>query len=221
MDKCFRLFIIIYKKALDVLFPTECVICNTQGSDICLSCLDSLRHAKPTAHDWVASFWDYHDPNVEIMMRYLKTYPNIRLIRRIVAFIKKNYIGNLNSLINFDIQDNLVIIPVPIHKTRFRERGFNQSELLARAFSAKTPAPVFTTILFKKNYTRKQGTLLSRQERMNNLTGSFEVKNKKSLFGKKIIIIDDIVTTGSTLQEIRKTLIASGATSVSAITIAN
>lgn len=114
-----------------------------------------------------------------------------------------------------------VFIPIPISSTRLRERGFNQSVLIAQAMSRYFLFPAITTVLIKKIHTKKQGTSSSRAERSQNITGSFSVKNHHLIQGKNIILIDDIVTTGSTLVEARYTLIHAGAHRVIAWTIAN
>ncbi len=117
--------------------------------------------------------------------------------------------------------DSWVIIPIPIAPTRFRRRGFNQSELIARAMSQQFTIPLLTSVLIKTHHTRKQGTARSREERTQNILGSFSVRNHHLIQGKNIILIDDIVTTGSTLLEARHALIKAGAPRVIAWTIAN
>ncbi len=204
MNKWFSSFI-------NIFFPTKCIVCATQGPDLCSSCLHSFEPSKPSNYDWITSFWNYRDPQVEIIMRYLKNYPNRRVITSLVNFITFKSIIPLES----------IIVPVPIHKKRFIDRGYNQSELIAEAFSKKLHIPLGKNILYKKFSTHKQGTLKSKKSRIHNLENSFGVRDKALIYKKHILIIDDITTTGSTLCEIQKTLLASGARSVSAITLAN
>ncbi len=119
--------------------------------------------------------------------------------------------------------DSWILIPIPITKKRFRERGYNQATLLATTLGKIFHLHSTTTILVKTRHTKKQGTSRSREERMENLIGSFGVykKSQSALAGKNCILIDDITTTGSTLVEARTTLLRAGAHRVLAWTIAN
>lgn len=117
--------------------------------------------------------------------------------------------------------DLWVIIPIPIAPTRFRQRGFNQSELIAYAMSRQFTIQLLTSVLVKTHHTKKQGTARSREERAQNITGSFSIDHQHLIQGKNIILVDDIVTTGSTLSEARHVLIKAGAQRVIAWTLAN
>lgn len=117
-----------------------------------------------------------------------------------------------------DFKDHDYICAVPLHRVRKRERGYNQSDLIAFAVAALTNLPYVNPIRRKIN-TFSQ-TLLSREHRIQNLNGAFTVKDKNQVQGKKIILIDDVFTTGSTLNEIAKTLHCAGADKISAITVA-
>ncbi len=111
-----------------------------------------------------------------------------------------------------------VVIPVPLHPARKRERGFNQAELLAEIFSARaglTMRPVLERI----RYTTTQ-TAFDRAERMENLHDAFRLRKKADVRGLRVLLIDDVLTTGSTLSECARVLKAAGALSVHAATAA-
>jgi len=105
-----------------------------------------------------------------------------------------------------------LVIPVPLHRSRQRQRGFNQAELIA----ARLGLPMATRLLRRKKDTPSQ-TGLTRNERKRNLAGAFEVRGRVS---GTIIVVDDVYTTGSTLNEIARTLKRAGARRVEVLTVA-
>lgn len=111
-----------------------------------------------------------------------------------------------------------VIIPVPLHPARLRAREFNQSLLLADELSRHLARPVSATNLVRTAATDPQ-TTLSRQERLRNLRNAFEIRRPQDLAGKRILLVDDVFTTGTTLNECAKTLRKSGAGTVFALTL--
>jgi len=112
-----------------------------------------------------------------------------------------------------------VIIPVPLHPARLRAREFNQSLLLADQLSRHLARPVSATNLVRTAATDPQ-TTLSRQERLRNLRKAFEIRKPQDLAEKRILLVDDVYTTGATLNECAKTLRKSGAGPVFALTLA-
>ena len=132
---------------------------------------------------------------------------------------KKYYIEPFASLmadkfkeINIDFD---LILPIPITSDRLSDRGFNQAEELAKEIN-KISHKVYNNILLKSRDTYHQ-TGLGREERMNNLNDSFMVTDKKLVKGKVILLVDDIYTTGSTINESAKTLKSAGAKEVYAL----
>ena len=111
------------------------------------------------------------------------------------------------------------IIPVPLHKVKKRSRGFNQSELLARKISQISGISVIDNVFIRKRYTENQ-SLLPIDERAKNVEGAFELINSDILQGKNLVLVDDIITTGSTVNECIKVLMEAGSGSVTALTAA-
>ena len=111
-----------------------------------------------------------------------------------------------------------VIIPVPLHPTRQRERGFNQASLLAELLSAQTSIPA-KPVLERIRYTTTQ-TALDRSERMENLHNAFRLRKNADVRGLRVLLVDDVLTTGSTLNECARLLKRAGALSVHAATAA-
>jgi competence protein ComFC len=111
-----------------------------------------------------------------------------------------------------------IIIPVPLHPTRQRERGFNQASLLAELLSAEVSIPS-KLLLERVRYTTTQ-TALDRAERMENLYNAFRLRKNMDVRGLRVLLIDDVLTTGSTLSECARILKRAGAISVHAATAA-
>jgi len=116
------------------------------------------------------------------------------------------------------LQDHDYICAVPLHPVRRRERGYNQAELIASCVAYLTGLPFEMPVVRKVN-TLSQ-TLLSKARRVKNLNGAFRIKKTSQVAGKKILLLDDVFTTGSTLNEIAKTLRFAGASKITAITVA-
>jgi competence protein ComFC len=111
-----------------------------------------------------------------------------------------------------------VLVPVPLHPARQRERGFNQASLLAELLSAQTSLPS-KPVLERIRYTTTQ-TALDRSERMENLHNAFRLRKNADVRGLRVLLIDDVLTTGSTLSECARVLKRAGAISVHAATAA-
>jgi ComF family protein len=111
-----------------------------------------------------------------------------------------------------------VIVSVPLHPTRQRERGFNQAQLLAELLSARISVPC-KLVLERIRYTTTQ-TALDRAERMENLHNAFRLRKNADVRGLNVLLIDDVLTTGSTLSECARVLKRAGANCVYAATAA-
>lgn len=108
------------------------------------------------------------------------------------------------------------IVPVPLHWTRKWSRGFNQSLILARSVSQSTGRPVLSAL--QRTKRTKDQTHLSREERLANVHDAFRVT--KDISGKKLLLLDDVTTTGATLEECRRVLAEAGAAQVAATVVA-
>ena len=101
--------------------------------------------------------------------------------------------------------EGVVVVPVPLHKARLRERGFNQSLLLARALASRLKLDLDYRALKRRRATRPQ-TELSGNEREENVKGAFTIVDPKGIKGKEILLIDDVYTTGATVSECARVL---------------
>jgi len=112
-----------------------------------------------------------------------------------------------------------LVAPVPLHPRRVRERGFNQSEILSAAVAAAVVLPHRPRLLVKTTPTRAQ-TGLGRKDRRRNLKGTFSMGSGAAVSGKRILLVDDIYTTGCTVEECARVLRRAGARRVRVLTLA-
>lgn len=236
-------FIKIKKFLLDLIFPIECVGCGKEGQWICNNCLNKINvnsyHYsncslcnKLSENGIPGEICSSHKLNLDGL--WIAADYNNEIIQKAIHNFKYNFIEDLHcelSLIiikfltqfeNYFIINNFFdyIVPVPLHKRRGAERGFNQSELLAVPISRKINCPVNTFSLERKKYTVPQVSL-SGEGRRKNLLGAFFCVKKEEINGKNIILIDDIYTTGSTMEECSKVLKEAGAQKVWGLVVAS
>jgi competence protein ComFC len=110
------------------------------------------------------------------------------------------------------------LVPVPLHRVRHRDREFNQAEELAKLVGKPAGIPVAKLLQRIRNTTTQ--TRLSREERMENLRGAFRVRHNARVNGRHLVLVDDVFTTGSTVEECSRVLLHAGAATVRVITVA-
>jgi competence protein ComFC len=112
------------------------------------------------------------------------------------------------------------IVPVPLHSRRLRERGYNQAAVLARAFAAKIKLPVFENCLKREIYTEMHRGAMDERARRESVANAFVVKQPRTVQNKKILLIDDVFTSGATISACAEALKEKGANAVFALTVA-
>jgi ComF family protein len=120
-----------------------------------------------------------------------------------------------------------LVLPVPLHSQKFRSRGFNQSYLLIHSWKAVANAmhiplpdiPIHTDVLIRTKVTVPQ-TGLGRRQRLKNVKGVFSLRFPEKVYGKKLLVVDDVYTTGATVNECARTLLEFGAERVGVLTLA-
>ncbi len=182
----------------------SCRICATpitsEDATICAECIK-----KPPLFSKAMSFGLYED-TLSSAIHFFK-FQRIRRLHR--------PLGEL--LLGFDMSGIDALIPVPLSVRGLRERGFNQSLLLAKTLSERNRVPLIMDGLFKKKETPAQ-IGLSKNERGLNLKGSFKAERKFP--GMRLLLVDDVMTTGSTANECSKVLLRAGAKEVVVLTLA-
>lgn len=234
-------FVIVKDFLLDLIFPKQCVSCRQEGKWICDDCLTKIDinipdYICPLCKKETKSFLPgkiCQNHNLNLDGLWIVTDYNNKVIQQAIHNLKYNFIEDLDEplseiinkylrQINFVFEGNNFfdyIIPVPLHAKRSAERGFNQSELLANIIGSQLNCVVQTTILKRKHYTQPQASL-GREERLKNLREAFICCDNSKIIGKNVILIDDVYTTGSTLQECAKILKLAGVRTIWGLAIA-
>ncbi|TRZ50811.1 ComF family protein [bacterium] len=220
----------IGERLMDLVFPKYCLLCNKEGTYFCASCRCKMpSDTTPIFHE-TFSLWRYDHETVRKALWELK-YRGKRGLARDIA--ESLYDKILETLAENELFENprgktvngneYLVVPIPIHKNRQKERGYNQSELLAKELCLLDPSLFILEeeVLFKSKSTQSQVSVKNREKRLKNIRGSFAVKNPERIIGKKLLIIDDITTTGATLSEARRVLLKAGAKKVWCATIAH
>jgi ComF family protein len=162
----------------------------------------------------------------ELRINYALEYTSTvsRVITELKYGDKPGLAGVLAPFMNSAIPDALpqdtAVVPVPLHPSRRRERGYNQSELLAASVARIRGLSLERGVLLKTRNTGSQ-TELEREERIKNVEDSFGLRRPGRLSGRRVLLVDDVVTTGSTLKECARAILESGAMEVSACVAAS
>ena len=213
---------VIAKNFLNLFYPLHCLGCEApleamNEFHLCGKCIASINHnAMPP--------FELDDSRVKAYSACLYDEALKELIHKFKYKGKTALAGIFSKLMIDYIKDNPeiakvdLVTVVPLHRERLREREFNQSFLIAGPVS-KEHSLILTNILEKTRKTRYQNELL-KNERLKNLKGAFDISPKADIKDKNILLIDDIMTTGSTLGECAKTLLNGGAKSVKCFTLA-
>ncbi len=225
----------------DLLFPTGCLACRRPLADrnlplLCSSCWEAILfissplclrcgHPFPTGVDHLCGSClggAFEFDLARSVVAYREIIPAL-----IQSF---KYHGNLSGLASMgaiaqkavcyqDLSRPDLILPVPLHKKRLRERGFNQSLLLARRCFPQWSNSICHDVLSRNRQTAAQ-TKLSGIKRRKNLKGAFTVAQADRVAGKHILLVDDVFTTGTTVNECSKQLLLAGASRVEVFTLA-
>ena len=190
-----------------------CPVCGvphrTEGGidHLCGSCM-----LTPPPFDGVRGALLFDGPLQELIHRH--KYGHKAHLRRPLALLA---VRHLTPFVQFVAPD--VIIPVPLHRTRLRERGFNQAVLMGAVLSREWRLPLLRHTLRRVRPTVAQVTLSARERRAN-VRGAFAVSGPAGIAGRRVLLMDDVVTTGSTVAECARVLKEAGASAVFVITVA-
>ncbi len=185
--------------------------------------LQKIHQAPEPEQRHIYSLFDYHSKKGKSLIYAIKSkrdYIRDVLVAKELAYLIQDFLSEQSMYAYFL---HPIIINIPLHKTQKIKRGFNQTDIIARVFAKDIQGQYRKNILIKNRATRKQALLSSKKERQDNVRGCFTVRdtNYRDIYQKDIIIIDDLITTGSTINECRNLLLRHGARNVIAITIAH
>lgn len=210
------------KYVINLIYPNVCGICDKLcDDDICKKCEIKLNKISKIKIDRYTNkyfkkhlyIFKYEGIIKERLIKYKFNERNY-IYKAFVKFMLKNK-KICDFLKNYDI-----IIPVPIHTKRRMERGYNQSALIAKAISKKIPPIDYLEDVLIKKINNKPQSTKNKSERKNNVIGAYYMKNKEKINNKKILLLDDIYTTGNTVNECCKILQSANPKCIDVITIA-
>ncbi len=231
---------LIKEFVLDIFFPKFCINCSKEESYLCQDCFSLIdiserqycpfcfqsrvvldgktcgfcrRSKKLTG---LYSAVSYNNFIVKKMINQFKYEPYIKELSKPLSSLIIVHLINLNKTLNlFDF----VLVPIPLHKKKLKQRGFNQAEEIAKELSENLKLPAFNDILIKTKRTPSQ-VELEKEEREKNIKNVFLCRKPELVKNKKILLVDDIFTTGSTMEECALTLKRAGAKEIWGIVVA-
>lgn len=216
---------VLLSRLLDILCPHICPSCERYSEGICDECLDALPRTEQATirqnstemalagnvSDIVGAMKAMHLLRAAAFLNYEKDHPIQQVIHK-MKYADQPLIGYqlgkqaAMDMLYADFFDGIdVIIPIPLHPKRMKERGYNQSEYVARGISEITGIPVDTTHVTRIKNTPKQA-LQSGEGRKTNVADAFAVNHPEQMYHKHILMVDDLITTGETMRSCLKVM---------------
>ena len=233
----------IFKSVLNFIFPPSCLVCDSDlfsDDGLCSDCLNELKFiTRPFCNccGYPFDLQEYEVLKTFLCAKCAAKYYKFDKARSAVCYNEmskniilpfkhadktryKNFISKLMINAGADLfVDADVIIPVPIHFTRLLKRKYNQSTLIGNIISKNTKIPIFYDVLIRVKKTKSQGHLTVKQRKVN-ISNAFITRNNDKIKGKTILLIDDVFTSGATLNECSKILKKADAKKVYVLTFA-
>ncbi len=223
----------LFESFLSLFFPNRCITCGRplkqHETYLCESCLTDLPKThiiSPKDNIITKSFWD----RVPLKFAYsFLRYTKHSVVQKVLFAIKYfgaadfavfmgelfgKHLKSINFPENFDF-----FLPIPLHPRKKKIRGYNQAEEIARGLSNILKIPIVKDAVVRTVFTQTQ-THLSAEQRWQNVKGIFKIVRPKALKNKHIIIIDDVLTTGATIESLCETLLSQLNIQISILTLA-
>lgn len=221
---------------LDVLFPKFCISCRTEGAFLCQECAASRVFIAPSCFvcgkrnlsgktcsacnrkTSIRRFFAPFSYKDEVLRNAIHLYKYERV--KELGDVLGGFLARMLEFYEFEAGAGLVLVPIPLHKNRKRERGFNQAEILAEFLAARFHLAIAVDALHRIKNTLPQIEMATDSGRRENIADAFQVVTPEVVRKKTIILVDDVATSGATLEEAARALKAAGAKSVWAAVIA-
>ncbi len=244
MFKFAKFLFINYEKfkniILDIFFPRFCLRCQKEGDWICPDCLSTIsileyeycpfcmqriseevicyKHQNKNL-DKLFFAVSYENSFIKKAIKKFKYPPFLRELTPYFCYLIISHFLLIENKTILEDKNNSLLTPVPISSFKKRWRGYNQSEEIAKQLSISLKIPVLINNLIKIKKTQPQFNL-SKDERMENVKNVFEIKNAQEIQGKRVFLVDDVFTTGATMEECSRVLKNAGVKNVFGIAIA-
>ena len=215
--------------ALDLLYPPACALCGRGGPLLCATCRESLPAADGPrcSRCWLPLTHGYCRPCQAIPLALAGLRSACRYEGPARDLVHGFKFGDLSSLavVMAPAMACVVdwradtVVPVPLSGSRERQRGYNQAALLAKGIAGELGVPV-ASALKRTRSSRPQALSSSAEERRRNVQGAFAVRIPNAVEGRDVLLVDDVATTGATLDACARALLGAGAREVSAVTFA-
>lgn len=204
---------------LEFVFPTRCELCGNKNNTICDTCIETFIRAVDTTSPSTYSHFSYKDARVRSLLQKIKYFRKLYLIEPLVHKVASDYF--LREFLA-DTSTS-ILLSIPMTRSRIWKRGGNHTIYIAKAFSTELSVTLHTKFLIRKKDTKQQVHTHSKKERLSNIKNAFTVDEKylSEVRGKNIILIDDVTTTGATIQEAINVLRKHGFKNIKAITLAH
>lgn len=220
------------KNICDFFLPRICPACNSKMSEeeecICAECFSKIESA---SHERILSEYNRKFKGKNIISGFISlfVFKKDKELQHIIHSIKyqKRYQNGifLGKVMGIDLADKMaeweidLVLPVPLHRLKKAERGYNQSYYIAKGIKKMTGIAICSNAIKRVKYTQSQ-TTMNIAERAENMADAFKVTGKKNITGKNILLIDDVITTGATTSECGRVLLSAGANKVYAASVA-
>lgn len=223
----------MFKSLLHLFFPKLCNGCNSlllnNESVICVKCRHNLPytyHHQIENNDIMSKFYGILPVEQATAMLYFHSKGIVQELIHNLKYRKQQEIGTiLGTIYAHELMDaNKIpkvdyIIPTPIHKKRLQDRGYNQVTTFCEALSKELKIPIENDVLFRIKHTKTQ-TKKSKAKRAELMSNNFEIKAKDHHIGKHYLLVDDVITSGATIEACAKALLEIPNSKVSLLAIA-
>lgn len=217
---------------LDFFLPRLCLCCNSKLPPaqriVCDSCFSQIDIA---TDELIQYEFDRKFSTDNIIDGFLSPFVfkdggNLQMLLHELKYQNRFRVGNILGVFIGELSADKIapwnidfIIPIPLHKLKKADRGYNQSDHIGKSLAKYLDKPCRTNIVKRKKFTESQ-TKLNIQERKINIEGAFRLKRTKEIRGKNILLLDDVITTGATVTELGKVLKENEANKVYACSVA-
>jgi ComF family protein len=220
------------RAALDLLYPPRCAVCGRHGDFLCAACYDGLPLADGPRCDacWLPASWGdcracaQHEPAFTALRSAFRYVDDVRTLVHAFKYGGQSSLAPslaapmLDAYVSGGLHAE-VIVAVPMTGLRQRRRGYNQAALLARQLSRALDLP-YSDALRRRGFAGQQARSSGADERRRNVAGVFSVAKPQAIEYQRVLLVDDIATTGATLDACARSLLDAGARDVVALTLA-